>query len=389
MVPSVASGQTTSDLCAFDRIPGWDYMVEWGHGTEDEAKREASLMAEDRLIEKVGAGLNRVRQDGIRGQVQQYILEYDAASQTGCAVAAIDSGARAKLDAQADGLEQGLSALATTIAQKTPPLLAIGDIAWDTGCGAGEVGGYLRTSLTYHLGGRGGIRIDDSDDPSDQASVLRLKLAEVAGQIRATALLSTPGVEGAESLGGLDFTAALFGLEPTSGSCCATDDQLGLAGGGQTGIGGLTVEFVLLGGQDVYCEGNEIEPVIAVNRPAKVQIFNVQKDGMAQLIWPLPGQEGVISDRVSMGVVALIASSEREDERLVAVAVPEASRFGRSEDWWAYCELPDTFGSHYFPPGAAVDTVTFTVVPQGRRGCPTQDVSGVKDAQVRARPCER
>lgn len=388
--PSTSWGQGVNDTqCTFDRDPTWRYVVGRGQGAETEATQQARDAAESDLMATVGAGLPPLRRDGLLTQVVHWFDKYDPPTQTACAVVSIPADARQKLDAEAGQLEQAVAGLAGAVADKTPGLLAIDDIAWDTGCGAGEVGHYLRTSLYGHLARFPGIRIDASDEPAADASHLCLNMAEVSGEVLITALLTRSGQVGSEPLEGFRFTSSLLGIEPTSGACCATDDMLGIENGGRTGISGLTVEFVLLGKMDVYCEGNQIEPVISVSQPARVQVFNVQKDGMAQLIWPSPGDAGVVKDRVSMGQVTLIASSGREDERLVAVAVPETSRFARSDEWWAYCEVPDTFGQHYFPPGAAVGTTTFTVVPQGRRGCPNMAVGGAKETQVQARPCER
>ncbi len=61
---------------------------------------------------------------------------------------------------------------------------------------------------------------------------------------------------------------------------------------------------------------------------------------------------------------------ELGDERLVVVAAPvgEADHLGEIAGWTDYCET-DRLGPGLYGVGAAVGTVTYTVLPAGTHGC--------------------
>ena len=131
----------------------------------------------------------------------------------------------------------------------------------------------------------------------------------------------------------------------------------------------------LPGGRNTFCEGDSLTPIVRVSQPARVQVYAVLRDGTAHLVWPGPYRgDDRIEGTEELFSGTLVANPDAGDESLVAVAVSLPGGFGVSRGWTGYCHASDDFGEAFYPPGAAVHRVSYTVRPPGV-GCPVVDVS--------------
>jgi hypothetical protein len=170
-------------------------------------------------------------------------------------------------------------------------------------------------------------------------------------------------------LGGFAFPGDLFGDDPDAQAACRGDAELGLKDGEKLGDGGLQVALVVDTHDGVVCPGETLRPVLMVSQQARVQVYSVARDGAGFLVWPPPGEQGLVDDLLDLGAFHAVETPDRGDERLVAVAVPAGQYFGKTEGWTGFCALPGVFGPPYYPAGAAIGTASWRVLPAGLGGC--------------------
>ena len=228
--------------------------------------------------------------------------------------------------------------------------------------GAGE-------SLVGELAGafaNTGVRVDENDV---EVASLRVQLAQ-SGE-RLDLIPTFVDAEGsATRLAPIAFRPELFQLDRTEEPSCRWDRELGLEEGHREGADGRTVRVVISGNTGQYCEGDRMEPVVLVDRPSRVRVFSVERDGRALVIWPYsPDQDDLVERTLSLGQ-AQVQRPKLGEERLVAVALPADDSFGETDDWRA-CYWPTAFGSSSMPAHAAVGSAGFLVAPEGTEGCPT------------------
>ncbi len=362
---------------------GMSDAVAGERAAREAARRDARVQVVQYLGERIQVNRDGVvaAADGVAELVKDHAwcVEPDAGGGTTATVLAflprseedraVDRIARRRAAEQA--LDEGLAAMAAEVAGRDAPLLYLEPPVWATGCAAAEVGPYLTTRLQNHLGRAGSTQLVLRPEAGRAPARMHLRLARGPSGVTITGMLREPGAAGWTPLAGPEFPGELFGIDEGAGASCRTDGDLGLDDSHRAGSGDLQVWVDIAGNQGRFCEGERAETVVRVSAPARVQIYDVQRDGSAELLWPPPGQPGlVIRDEYSLGAWELTPTAGGGDERLVAVAVPEGGDFGARDGWTGHCRVPGTFGDDHYPPGAAVGTATFSVVGQGIGVCP-------------------
>ncbi len=370
--------------------PPHGYVLEVGYGDGNQAKAlgEARSDAEARLIQKICAGLSHARCEGIKQWIRPWKDgRYTPGKRSACSAVAIEANKLDQLKAESVALDQHLARLAEEVARREAELLYVDAPVWSTGCAAGEVGAYLKVTVEGQLGHAESLKLDLGPERQAEAARLRMQLAPGPGGVVVVGLLRLPGDVGWTPLEGPKFSLDLFGVDPDECGACRPDEALGLEDSELVGEDELTVEIEIPGNSGRYCEGDVVEPIVRVNRPARVQLYNVTKDGTGYLLWPPPGGDGRVDHAVSLGASQLTASPDASDERLVAIAVPADGSFGPRDSWTGYCKVAGEFGPSLYPEGAAIGTATYTVLLSGGGGCPVSNVEGATAAAYEAPVC--
>jgi hypothetical protein len=235
-------------------------------------------------------------------------------------------------------------------------------------CSVGGVGEVLLGEVAGAFANQR-VRIDDSnfEGPS-----MRMQLARTGDGLNLVpTYVNALGVT--TRMAPVAFLPELYGLEDAEEPSCRWDNELGLTEGHRSGADGRTARMIISGNSGEYCEGDRMEPIVLVDRPSRVRVYSVERDGRALVIWPYsPDQDDLVERSLSLGE-AQVQRPKLGEERLVAVAVPAEQDFGELSDWRG-CYWPTTFGETAIPPHAAVGSVGFLVAPEGTEGCP-MDVS--------------
>jgi len=357
----------------------------YGHGNEAKAMSAARDDAFRKVIDRVCAGLSEARCNGIRSSISPW-EDGRYHRRSACAAVAFPEDKLDALQREAGDLDQAIAGLAEDVGSLEVALLRHEAPAWESGCAAGEVGAYLENTFDGALG-RTAVQLDRDERLHAGASRFHMVLAPGPAGVRVTGYLQRPGEVGWSTVEGPKFALDLFGVEAAEQGQCAPDERLGLRGGQLAGDGGLAVWIDLPGGGNLFCEGEEIAPVLRVSSPARVQVFSVQRGGAAHLVWPMEG-DGIVEEQLVLDGGVLLADEGAGDERLVAVALPAGRSFGPTDRWRGYCEAGKDFGDSFYPAGAAVGTASYTVRPQGG-SCAAVDVSRYRNASFTAEPCGR
>ena len=235
-------------------------------------------------------------------------------------------------------------------------------------CSVGGAGEVLVSELAGAFGPVG-LRVQGGDPLSPS---IRVILARSGEQLDMVTTHVAP--DGAESrFPPIRFFPELYGLEGDQEASCRWDRELGLAEGHRRGADDRSVRVVIPNNTGEFCEGDRMEPMVVVDRPSRVRVFSVERDGTALVIWPyLPSQDDRVERTLSLGQ-AQVQRPKIGEERLVAVAIPAEEDFGDTAAWRA-CKWPSPFDNTAFGEGSAVGSVGFLVAPEGTEGCP-QDVS--------------
>ncbi len=366
---------------ACPEVPPQGYRLEraYGSGPQDEALNAARQRARDAMLERVCAGYGELR----CAAVQRHITSWGEGSfesadrrgreGTACAAVVVEEAFLDQLGRDYTLFEASLAQLVVALrAEAGDALLAVEPPTWESGCVAGAVGaavaGELRTQLA-------GTRVVPEGEGDRTATAVISSLSPSAGGVRLNLSLRAPG-DAAVLLGGFAFPGDLFGDDPESGAACRSDLELGLSAGEKLGDGGLQVALVVDTQDGVVCPGETLHPVLMVSQQARVQVYSVARDGSGYLVWPPPGEPGLVDDLLDLGAFHAVETPDRGDERLVAVAVPAGAYFGKTEGWTGFCALPGVFGPVLYPAGAAIGTASWRVLPAGLGGC-TQQARGI------------
>jgi len=377
---------------ACPEVPPQGYRLEraYGSGSQAEALEQARQRARSAMIERVCAGYGELR----CAAVQRHIGSWGEGSWepaqrrgqdgTACAAVVVEEAFLDQLGRDYDSFEHSLSQLVVSLRSEAgAALLAVEPPTWDSGCVAGSVGaavaGELRTLLA-------GARVVPEGQGDRSASAVVTTLSPGAGGVRLN-LSFTPPSGAAVLLGGFTFPGDLFGDDPNAQAACRSDADLGLRDGEKLGDGGLQLALVVDTQDGVVCPGETLQPVLMVSQQARVQVYSVARDGSGYLVWPPPGEPGLVDELLDLGTFYAVESPDRGDERLLAVAVPAGGYFGKTEGWTGFCRLPGVFGPLLYPAGAAIGTASWRVLPAGLGGCTQSARSVDMDALEAAATC--
>ena len=379
-VTSVAADAAKPDLeavCPTKDVYGYTvHRGESAGANAGEAIAAARESATKGLLERACAGYGEVRCAATSRHVKPWKEGfYDPSGQWACASVSVAAADIESLAADAAVLDTQLRTLAAAVAERagTKPIAVMAP-TWASGCSSGTIGQALSGGLFNHLATHPAVRLVEPE-AADGHQRLRMELAPGATGVTLSAFLQ--GTDGKLApLPGFSFPLDLFVVDEGEDGTCRSDSSLGLAHGERLGAGGLRVRVELPGVDGVACEGGAVGPVVRVNRPARVQVFSIAKDGRSLLVWPPPGGDPLVQREVMLGDMFLVAQPESGDERLVAVAVPDGASLGRTDGWHGFCEVAGGVGPDLYPEDAAVSAATFTVLPSGAGECPA--VAGVE-----------
>ncbi|MEQ1564480.1 MAG: hypothetical protein ABMA64_02495 [Myxococcota bacterium] len=231
-----------------------------------------------------------------------------------------------------------------------------------TGCHAGPAGSAMVAELKTGLAAAGTARLATKESA---AVTVWLTLDARADDVVVGASLRKPGSASLVPLVGFTVPADLFDLGAGGGDC-RLDRELGLTDGQRPGADGRTVR-ILLPAEGSYCEGDTIEPVVVVDRPSRVEVFSVARNGEAYRVWPPAGEAGEVATSASLGSLDLVRSPDAGDEKLVAVAVAPGGGFGHA--WAGFCKVPGALTAAAWPATAAAGAATFVVQPFDAPAC--------------------
>jgi len=360
------------ELCP--EVPPAGYRLEraYAEGPSDQALNAARSRARELMIERLCAGYDELRCAALQRHISSWGAGSWAASDrkgregTACAAVIVEEAWLDQLGRDYDSFEASLAGLVTDLRDRAgESLLAIEPPTWESGCVAGPlgaaVGGELRSLLAGHP-----VVPEGAGDRS--AAAVLTRLTPGAGGVRLNLTLR-PSARSAVLLGGFAFPNDLFGVAIDERGRCRGDSDLGLAEGEKLGDGGLRVQLTVPTNSGLVCPGDALQPQILVSRQARVQVYSVAREGQGYLVWPSPGQEGLVDAAADLGTVYAVETPDLGDERMVAVAVPAGSYFGRSEGWTGFCRLEGIFGPVLYPSGAAIGTATYQVLPAGEGSC--------------------
>jgi hypothetical protein len=352
--------------------PGYRLERAYASGPRAEALEAARQRARAVMLERICAGYGQLR----CAAVQRHISSWGEGSWepehrrgregTACAAVAIEQSFLDQLGRDYLRFEADLSALVQRLrGQVGDALLAVEPPVWESGCVAGAVGAAVAGELRSQLAGS---RVVPEGQGDRTAAAVISTLSPSAGGVRLN-LAVRPAGGGAVLLGGFAFPGDLFGDDPASQAACRSDADLGLRDGEKLGDGGLQVALVVDTHDGVVCPGEVLRPVLMVSQRARVQVYSVARDGTGYLVWPPPGEPGLVEELLDLGAFHAVETPDRGDERLVAVAVPSGGYFGKTEGWTGFCALPGVFGPPYYPAGAAIGAASWRVLPAGLGSC--------------------
>ncbi len=372
LAPAVAADVVAVEPCP--EVPPAGYRLEraYASGLRDEALNLARDRARQAMIERLCAGYGELR----CAAVQRHIGSWGEGSWeqddrrgregTACAAVVVEQSFLDQLGRDYATFEASLAGLVASLrAQAGTALLAVEPPTWESGCVAGAVGAAVAGELRSKLAG---ARVVPEGQGDRGASALVSTLSPAAGGVRLNLSLQPPTGAGL-LLGGFTFPGDLFGDDTASQAACRSDGDLGLNAGEKLGDGGLQVALVVDTHDGVVCPGETLRPVLMVSRQARVQVYSVARDGEGYLVWPPPGDPGLVDNLLDLGEFHAVETPDMGDERLVAVAVPAGAYFGMTEGWTGFCALPGVFGPVLYPSGAAVGTASWRVLPAGLGGC--------------------
>jgi hypothetical protein len=326
----------------------------------EEAARARALSA---LFSSVCAGQGPADCDAIRKRVGVEVA-VDLERRLICASALVpaeiveDPGGRLKYDAALDEL----SARAAESLAGRPVGAVVARLS--TGCGAGDAGVALASSVRAGLANRG---VPVVQGEGDRLSLVVTPIADMAN----VELWRRPSAGGAEvQVGAARVATSWLGLTYSHGGECRGDSKLGIGRSGTApGSGGLTVAGTLAT-EGALCAGERTSLSIRSSAPARVQVWSVGRSGDAWLTWDSATEAAVgaggLDRRASLELEAEYVPALGE-ETLLVVAWPLGERALPGGPGCRRMSL----GAADLPASAARLALPFTVTPPGEGRCPT------------------
>jgi hypothetical protein len=367
---ALATPSAPDPLCpTVPELPyGW--RLEWGMASgknEASAITDAQEAARQRLLGAACQGVGALRCAAAGRSVAPWGKPvFDKKRQSACAAMVIKLDALQSFEQDLLRLEQDLARLAQESAQAASGApLRLQAPTWPSGCVAGDLGHALAAQLRNELARHDVRLMAPSTEPG--AGTLMLTLAPGGERVTVSATLRPSSSPEERPLPGFTFPLDLYGVSPSEVGRCVGRDRLGLEGLAK-GSGGLTVSVSVPTDDGRLCEGTRATASVSVSQPARLQIWSVIHDGRAFLIGPDPGlvPGGVLRAGGPVLHLDALALEALGDEVLVVMALPEGAPAPTQQ---APCRLDRPWSAAMIPPGAAVATQTWTVVPEGTRGC--------------------
>jgi len=377
------------DACPEVPPPGYRIERAYAAGPEGEAMNAARDRARQVMIERLCAGVGELRCAAVQrhitswGQGTWTPTDRRGHSGTACAAVAIEEAFLDQIGRDEAAFQADLAKLVAELLARTgEALLDLTPPAWETGCVVGDLGAAVAGELRALLAG---ARVVPDGQGDRRATEVLTTLSPAAMGVRLN-LAMRPAGGAVLLLGGLTFPADLFGSDAEAQAACRSDQDLGLSAGEKLGDGGLQVGLVVDTHDGVVCSGETLRPVLMVSQQARVQVYSVTRDGGGFLVWPPPGDPGLVDGLLDLGEFYAVQNADAGDERLVAVAIPVGGYFGKTEGWTGFCRLPGVFGPVLYPSGAALGAATWRVLPAGMGGCTGEarpaDLSALQTAAV-------
>jgi len=358
--------------CAKD-VPE-NYQIHTGYGTDadpTEAIAKARRAAQKEALDTLCAGKSPARCASIRRHIEGWKQPFhNPLSGRACAHVGVN---RRWIDddrREQAALHDELVALGARVAAATQgQVVALQTARWEeSGCDAGEVGTALRAELRNALAETDTTLVDVGTSGAADVSV-RLQLA--GSEVVVLVDVALPKTPGRKPVEGVRFPSDLFVLDGVNRDC-RIDRSLGLEGGQRRGASGLQV-WVDPGVDGSVCEGDKGEPSVRVSRPAKVKVWSVDRLGTAYLVWPPPGEAGIVQRSLSLGEVTYHQPTVGGEERLLAVAVPSDETMGPIDAWTGFCQHPGALEAAAYPANAAAAAASLSVLSWDEATCAQRD----------------
>lgn len=375
-------------LSAPSALAGWTYFDEEGTCTyrspdhhiaerhqrdyrrsEDLAEVEASArgVAQDRLVQRVCAGLSPSQCDAARRLIGVDV-ELDLERRRVCAVAMVsvqvirDPGGRERHRA-------ALKALAASIAQELDGA-TVGQLAVQlhSGCSAGRSGAELSAELLASLRQQG-VRITRGGEGDQLVAELTLNGEQVAVEV----WRHTPSAA-ATLVGTASLSPAWLGLNPLELEACRGIDGMGLRAGARPGGGGLLLDFTL-SSADPLCAGEQVVARFRPSSPAEVQLWTVGRSGEAWLAWTSASAVKGPLDRSATLTLQANYVPALGQEVLLLLAAPSGTRLPSAQPGCRVRSLSDL----EIDPDLAISTTPFSVLEPGLGRCTAHHQGGGTD----------
>jgi hypothetical protein len=270
--------------------------------------------------------------------------EYNRKENTACASVAISTEWLNSIERDLSALEASLADLSDGIkARAGDAAVQLAEPIWSvSGCSAGEVGAHLLNTLKSQMAG---ARVLDPGDTAPDMREVRLELSTDGSRVRLSAAMRRQD-EVAWTLldiGGRSFPRDLFQtLEGEDGEC-RSDNALGLEGGSRPGSTGAWARLEIPASpHGIYCEGEEMQVSMMLNRASQVRLYTVQADGEGYLVYSSMGQ-AMTFDALKGGIFrepwTVTRTFDGSDTQLVVAVTPPGASFGSEEAVTSMCRL--------------------------------------------------
>jgi len=369
---TASADDSNEDPCPTVPPVGWVLEVGWADGSQAEALEQARANARQTLVGQLCEGYDELRCAAVKRHVRPWKEgrwkpeSKKAVIGSACAAVAIKEAFTHLPDEQFIAFESDLSEVTSSVRSSVGDgLLSVEPPEWAKGCVADDLGPAVAAEIRSQLVGMSLVEPGKGDLAATQ---LLTTMSPRGDTVLVT--LGLRDVEGKLSVvDSFDFPPSLLGIEGTELGDCRSDEELGLREGEMEGAGGLRVQVRMQTRDGVVCNGEAIEPVVQVNRQAWVQVYSVAENGDSWLVWPPPGEDGLVESTASLGEFHALKVPSFGDESLVAIAVESGSDLGSLHGWTGYCRLDGKLSPRFYPVGAAVGRATYQVWGAGVGGC--------------------
>jgi len=389
LLPGAAGGQATVEPCPSLEPRGYELELARVEASSIDGIEDARAHARQRMEERFCAGRTELCCASVKRHIEswgtgEWMPGHMRQPGSACAAVVIPDTFLEALPSQCEAFRKDLDQIARDLTTRVGDrILSLEPPTWESGCVAGELGAAVAGEIRSLLKGS-----HEAETPTERDDAIRVltRLSPGVGGVRAVVYARPPGTT-MENLGSLVFPTALFDIPANEVGQCRPDQDLSLDDGARVAPSGLTVEIRIPTRDGLACDQETLEATVRVSRPARVQVFNVAHTGESFLVWPPPGQRGIVQDTASLGSYRMTWNANLGDERLVAVAVPLDAPVTRTEGWIAYCRVPGPFDGTSYPEGAAVGTATYQVLRGDGRRCPLTASRPPEDPNTYATAC--